>query len=247
MLNLKVAVVTGASGAIGGAVAEKFIENGYFTVGQFRNGEGNIEKLKSSLRARELADYFFPFKADFSKKGEAENLAKFTLDNFGHTDVLVSNAGVDLYKLCADTTEEEWNYIFDVNVKPSFLLTKALLPSMEKRKSGSILFVSSIWGEKGACMETAYSASKAALIGFSKALAKEVASSNITVNCVCPGVIDTPMNDAFNSDEKADLITRTPLGRFGTPREIADLIFYLCAGAPFITGQAITADGGFTL
>lgn len=244
---MKVAVITGASGAIGRATAEKFIENGYFTVGQYRNGIDNIAEFKRALETRGLSEYFFPFKADFSIKGEAEKLAKFTLDNFGHADVLVSNAGADLYKLCAETTEEEWNYMFDVNVKPAFLLTKALLPSMEKRKSGSILFVSSIWGEKGACMETAYSASKASLIGFSKALSKEVATSGITVNCVCPGVIDTPMNDGFTSGEKADLIRRTPLGRFGTPQEIADLIFYLCTSASFITGQSITADGGFTL
>ena len=118
---------------------------------------------------------------------------------------------------------------------------------MTERKKGSVLFTSSIWGVSGACMETAYSASKAALIGFGKALSKELAPSGITVNCLCPGVIDTKMNARFDSEEKADLIARTPLGRFGTPEEIADIAHYLCCRAPFITGQAIVADGGFTV
>ena len=118
---------------------------------------------------------------------------------------------------------------------------------MLERKRGKIVFVSSIWGINGACMESAYSATKAALIGFCKSLAKEVAPSGVTVNCVCPGVIDTPMNDRFSAEEKAELIAKTPLNRFGTPREIAELIAFLCEKADFITGQTITADGGFTL
>ena len=243
---MKTAAITGASGAIGGATVKKFISDGYFTVGQYNNGAEEISALKESLGA-DGGDLFFPFRADLSRSDGVESLADYVLENFGHTDALICNAGADLYKLCAETEEKEWDYIFDVNVKSAFLLVKRFIPSMTERKSGSVLFTSSIWGVSGACMETAYSASKAALIGFGKALSKELAPSGITVNCLCPGVIDTKMNARFDSEEKADLIARTPLGRFGTPEEIADIAHYLCCRAPFITGQAIVADGGFTV
>ena len=243
---MKTAGITGASGAIGGATVKKFVSDGYFTVGQYNNGAEEIAALKESLGA-DGRDIFFPFRADLSRSDGAESLAAFVLENFGHADALICNAGADLYKLCAETEEKEWDYIFDVNVKSAFLLVKRFIPSMTERKKGSVLFTSSIWGVSGACMETAYSASKAALIGFGKALSKELAPSGITVNCLCPGVIDTKMNARFDSEEKADLIARTPLGRFGTPEEIADIAHYLCCRTPFITGQAIVADGGFTV
>lgn len=244
---MKTAVITGASGALGKAIAEKFLENDYFTVGQYNTGRDRIEKFGNLLKNIGKSDYFFPFCADFSCADGANALADFTLENFGHADALVLNAGADLYKLCTDTEAAEWDRLFDINVKSAFLLVKRLLPSMLERKRGKIVFVSSIWGINGACMESAYSATKAALIGFCKSLAKEVAPSGVTVNCVCPGVIDTPMNDRFSAEEKAELIAKTPLNRFGTPREIAELIAFLCEKADFITGQTITADGGFTL
>lgn len=242
---MKVALVTGASGSIGRETALKFINNGYFTVGQFNNGNAGIGEFVSELKAENKSDYFFPFRADLKKTEDCLALADFTLENFGHADVFASVAGADVYKLCTDTTEKEWDDIFSVNVKAAFLLTKSLLPAMIERKSGSLLYVSSIWGISGACMESAYSSSKAALIGFCKAIAKEVAPSGITANCVCPGVIDTPMNARFTPQETAELIEKTPLGRLGTAKEIADLIYFLCTGAPFVTGQTVTADGGF--
>ena len=244
---MKVALITGASGAIGRETALKFINDGYFTVGQYNNGGDRMENFVSALKNENKSDYFFPFRADLKSSKDCAALAEFTLENFGHTDVFVSVAGTDVYKLCTETTEKEWDDVFSVNAKSAFLLTKSLLPAMTERKKGALLYVSSIWGVAGACMETAYSASKAALIGFCKAIAKEVAPSGITANCVCPGVIDTPMNARFSAEETAELIERTPLGRLGTAKEIADLIIFLCTGAPFVTGQAITADGGFIL
>lgn len=247
MIKVKTAIITGASGAIGSAIAEKFIKNEYFTVAQYNKGIDKINSFGENMKEQGLADYLIPFCADFSKPKDVEKLADYILANFGHADALILNAGVDLYKLCTDTTEEEWDNIFDVNVKSNFLLVKKLLPSMISRGKGKIIFISSIWGNNGACMESAYSATKSAIIGFAKSLAKEVGPSGITVNCVSPGVIDTPMNDRFSKDEKAQLIDRTPLGRFGKPEEVAELVEFLCKRGDFITGQNITIDGGFTL
>ena len=168
--------------------------------------------------------------------------------SFKSIDVLVNNSGAGLYKLITDTTESEWDNIFSVNTKSVFLVTNRVLKSMISNQKGKIINVSSMWGQVGASMEVAYSASKAAVIGYTKALAKEVAPSGINVNCVCPGVIDTPMNSRFNSDDINDLKDQTPLGRLGTPEEVAELIFFLSEGkSDFITGQIITCDGGFSL
>ncbi|MBO4251553.1 MAG: SDR family oxidoreductase [Clostridia bacterium] len=238
---MKTALVTGASGAIGRAIAEKFLNDGYFVVGGYNKNADGLLPLKNKFK-----DNFFPFKADLNNSSDIAALYGFCEKNFGHTDALILNAGKDLYKLLTDTTEEEWDEIFSVNVKSAFLLAKYCLPEMIRRQKGKILFISSVWGKAGASMETAYSASKAAMIGLTKALAKEVAPSNINVNCVCPGVIDSKMNARFNADEMRELIDSTPLKRLGTPEEVADLCYFLCSeNAAFITGQAISIDGGF--
>ena len=240
---MKVAVITGASGGIGGAIARKFLENGYFVAGTYNRNKNGIDVLKEKY-----GDTFFGVKADLAKTEDIKRLYGFIKGNFGHTDALIGCAGVDLYKLCADTKEEEWNKVFNVNVKANFLLAKECIPDMVERKSGKIVFISSVWGNVGASMESAYSASKFALNGLAKSLAKELAPSGITVNCIAPGVIDTAMNGRFSAEEKAELIGRTPAARFGTPREIAEICSFLCdTGGDFITGQVITADGGFTL
>ena len=170
------------------------------------------------------------------------------LSNYPAVSVLICNAGIDSYKLLTDTTESEWQEIFNVNVRSAFLLCKHLIPLMQKKESGRIIFLSSIWGVKGACMESAYSASKFALIGLAKSLAQEVASNSITVNCICPGIVDTPMNSAFSQEEMQEIISTTPVGRVCTPQEVAKLALYLCdEDSGFITGEAIVMDGGFTL
>ena len=240
---MKTALITGASGAIGYQVAEKFLNDGYFVVGGYNTNADSLLPLKNKFE-----DTFFPFKADLNNTSEIAALYAYCEKNFGHIDALILNAGKDLYKLLTDTTEEEWEEIFSVNVKSAFLLAKYCLPEMIKRKKGKILFISSVWGKLGASMETAYSASKAAMIGLTKALAKEVAPSAINVNCVCPGVIDSKMNARFNADEMQELIESTPLKRLGTPKEVADLCYFLCSeDAAFITGQAVSVDGGFGL
>ena len=240
---MKTALITGASGTIGGALVKKFASEGYFTVGGFYENAQSVRALEEEFKGT-----VFGVRADLKDAADTEKLFAFAQDNFGHVDALVLNAGVGLYKLLSETTVNEWDDLFAVNVRSAFLLIKKCLPEMIKRKSGKIVLVSSMWGKVGASMEAAYSASKAALIGLTRALAKEVAPSGINVNCVCPGVIDGKMNARFNAEEIGELIEKTPLKRLGTPEDIAELCYFLCSDkADFITGEAISADGGFAL
>jgi len=243
---MKKVLITGASGGIGIETARKFLENGYFVIAQYNsNNEPLIAMQKES---KDFSDYLFPVKADLSKDADIENLIKIVKDSFKGVDALVLNAGTSLYKLLTDTTDSEWDKVFDINVRSAFKLSKAFLPYMISKEKGKIVTISSIWGVSGASMEAVYSASKSALIGLTKALAKELAPSGINVNCVCPGVIDTPMNARFTDTEKQEIIDQTPLKRFGKPKEIAELIYFLSSEkADFITGQVITCDGGFIL
>jgi 3-oxoacyl-[acyl-carrier protein] reductase len=168
--------------------------------------------------------------------------------SFKSISVLVNNSGVALYKLITDTTEQDWDKLFDVNVKSAFMITNRVLKGMISAKKGKIVNVSSMWGIVGSSMEVAYSASKSAIIGYTKALAKEVGPSGINVNCVCPGVIKTPMNANLSSQDMLDLADQTPLGRIGTPEEVGELVYFLSSDkADFITGQIISCDGGFAL
>ena len=245
---MKTAVITGASGGIGSATVKEFIKNGYFVAGLYNKDDKGINALKKELTSQGLADYFVPISADLSVDGQLDFAVKRVFENFNHVDVLVNNAGVELYKLITETTKEDLYIINAVNSIAPYMLSKAVLPAMIERKKGVIINVSSIWGEVGASMETAYSMTKASLIGLTKALAKEVAPSGVRVNCVCPGAIDTKMNQRFSLEEKEEIISQIPLSRMGTAKEIGELIYFLSSDtASYITGQIITADGGFTL
>ena len=243
---MKTALITGASGSIGSACAEIFVKNGYFTAGTYNTGEKKAFELKR--RMGENGELFYPVQADLSDYGGAQAAYDYVKNNFGHADVLVYCAGAELYKLAQDTAGSELERIMNVNFNSAYLLSSLCLKDMTERKRGSIVFVSSIWGARGASMESAYSASKAALIGLTKSLAKEAGPSGVRVNCVCPGATDTKMLARFSAEELADVIERTPLGRLGTPCEMAELIYFLASEkAGFITGQSIVADGGFIL
>ena len=240
---MKTALITGASGAIGSATVEKFIENGYFVVGGFNKNEKKAKALETRFK-----DRFFGIKADLKDEKEVRALYGFAEKNFGHVDALILNAGVGLYKLFTETETAEWDEVFAINVRSSYLLAKLCLPEMIKRKRGRIVFVSSMWGKVGASMETAYSASKAALIGLTRALAKEVSPSGVTVNCVCPGVIKSEMNARFSEKDMNELALNTPARRIGEPKDVAELIYYISSDkADFITGQDFSVDGGFGL
>lgn len=245
---MKVAFITGVSGAIGGATALKFVQNGYFVVGTYFNNKTNADNLKSNLESLGYKDCFFPVKVNLNDEKSIVSAYGYTIKNFGHIDALILNAGVDIYKQIQDTSRAELENLLNINFTANYSLCRLFSENFIERKKGKIVFVSSIWGVSGASMESAYSASKFAIVGLCKSLAKELAPSNINVNCVCPGVIDTPMNSRFNKEELKDIISRTPLGRLGKSEEVASLIGFLASdNADFITGQAITVDGGFIL
>ena len=244
---MKTALITGASGGIGKSTVKKFLTEGYFVIALYNSGKKRTEDFISALKPEER-EMLYPVKCDLRCAEEVSSVISTLDQNFKHIDVLVNNAGIDIYKLLTETSEKEWDDIFTVNVKSAFSFSKYALKSMIERKSGAIVNVSSVWGVVGACMETAYSASKSALIGLTKSLSKEVAPSGITVNCVCPGVIDTPMNARLTSDERTAVINEIPVGREGSSEEVAELIYFLSSEqARYITGEAINIGGGFAL
>jgi 3-oxoacyl-[acyl-carrier protein] reductase len=240
---VKIAFITGASGGIGKATVKKFIENGYYVIGQYYSDFESVKEL-----SQEYPENFFAVKMDLTNSQEISRVLDDLGKSFKHIDVVVNNAGTALYKLITETTENEWDTLFSVNMKSAYLINNFALKSMISNGKGKIVNVSSIWGQTGASMEVAYSASKGAIISYTKALAKELAPSKINVNCVCPGVIDTKMNARLSASELDEIKSETPLGRLGTANEVAELIWFLCSEkADFITGQIITVDGGFVL
>ncbi len=245
-MSLPIAVVTGASGGIGGAITKKLVYLGYTVFAQFNNN--SIDALINQLEKEGYSNRVIKLKFDLTLEQEISNAVNEVYKSAKKIDLLVNCAGVGLYKLATKTSSEEWQKVFDVNMTGAHLLTSKILDGMIDRKSGKIINISSIWGNVGASMEVCYSASKSAMIGYTKALAKEVAPSGITVNCVCPGVIDTPMNSRFSQEEMNALVDQTPLSRIGNPSDVAGLVGFLASHeADFITGQIITVDGGFTL
>ena len=243
---MKTALITGVSGGIGKATAKKFIDNGYFVIGQYNSNQKSIDDFYLELEKENKCDYFFGIKADLNSSQDISKMMDSVEKSFKHLSVLVNNAGVSLTKLITDTTEKDWDKIFSVNLKSAYLITNRVLKGMIESKRGTIVNVSSMWGINGSSMEVAYSSTKAGLIGYTKALAKEVGYSGINVNCVCPGVIDTPMNKHLSEKDINELKEQTPLGRIGKPEEVANLIYFLSTDdADFITGQVISVDGGF--
>lgn len=242
---MKTAVITGSSQGIGRQIALEFAKNNYNVVINYNESKNEafelVEKIKKS------GGTSIAVQADVSKFQEAQRLIDLSLNEFGKIDVLVNNAGISLQKIFQDVSEAEWKNLFAVNVGSVFNCCSCVLKDMISRKSGKIINISSIWGMVGASMEVHYSASKAAVIGFTKALAKELGPSGINVNCVSPGVIDTKMNN-FDQETLAELKNETPLGKIGTALDIAKTVLFLVSsGADFITGQVISPNGGFVI
>lgn len=237
---MKNVLITGGSRGIGAACVKKFSEEGFRVFLNYNTSEKRAFKLAEETGA-------IPVKADISDMGQVKKMVKL-IDTYGGTDILVNNAGVAKQILFTDITEEEWDRVFNINVKGMFMVTREAVRSMINKKSGKIINLSSMWGITGGSCEVHYSASKAAVTGFTKALAKELGLSGITVNCVAPGVIDTEMNGNLTDEDKEMLCEETPLGRMGTAEETAELIYFLASDkASFITGQVISNNGGIVI
>mgnify|MGYP000861903134 CR=1 FL=1 len=215
----KTVLITGAAGGIGSAVAKAFARNGYNVVLNYHTAHEQVKALAHELSAFDIKA--LAIKADISDIEQVRSMVDESKRNLGFIDVLVNNAGVAQQKLFTEITQEDYNRIFDVNVRGTFNCCQCVLPAMIARHSGKIINVSSMWGVSGASCEVHYSAAKAAVIGLTKALAKEVGPSNVQVNAVAPGVIDTKMNAALDKEVLQSLSHDTPLCRIGTPGEVA--------------------------
>ena len=238
---MKVALITGGSRGIGHAMVELFAESGYSVAFTYKSSHEAAAEL--SERTGALA-----INADSANPTDIERAVKTVEEKLGNVDILINNAAVSSFSLFTDLTLEAWRASFSTNVDGAFLYSRLTLPSMIRNHSGRIINISSMWGQVGSSCEVHYSATKAALIGMTKALAKEVGPSGITVNCIAPGVIDTDMNAALSEDDMAALKDETPLMRIGTPREVAAAALFLAGDdAAFITGAVINVNGGLVV
>lgn len=236
-MKMKTVFVTGASGGIGEAIAKKFAENGYFVGVGYNSNRGKAENLAKEIDGVAV-------KADVSDEKSVSAAMNDFLLRAGRLDVLVNSAGIALpIKTLLDTTSKEFDKAFSVNVKGVYNCCKAAIPAMLDG-GGSIINISSMWGVTGGSCEAIYSASKAAVIGFTKALAKEYAAAGITINCVAPGYIDTPMNDNLSDENKKLAIADIPVGRVGEGEDVAKAVFYLAENGGFVTGEVLSVNGG---
>ena len=238
---MKNVLITGGSRGIGKALVEAFSQQGYRVAFTYNKSEEAASLLANKCSALAL-------KADSRNEKEVDAAVEAARCELGGIDILINNAGVSSFSLFTDLSLEEWNDTFAVNVGGAFLFTKAVLPDMISKKWGRIINISSIWGAVGSSCEVHYSASKAALIGFTKALSKELGPSNITVNAIAPGYIDTDMNKNVADCDREAFAADTPLGRIGKPEEIASAALYLASdSASFITGDVLNVSGGYVV
>jgi 3-oxoacyl-[acyl-carrier protein] reductase len=238
---MKTVLITGASGGIGSAVAVKFAEKGYFVCAGYNSSAEKADKICDNIISE--GGMAQKYKCDITSEDDIENMFRRIEKDHGEIDVLVNNAGISQIKLFDEITMEEWNRMIAVNLTSVYAVSRRAVVSMIRRKKGAIVNVSSIWGQTGASCETHYSASKGGVIALTKALAKELAPSGITVNCVCPGAIDTAMNAFLSDEERKELEEEIPVGRLGKPEEVADAVIF-SAENNYLTGQIIAVNGG---
>lgn len=242
----KTAFVTGASRGIGRAIACALAREGYAVGINYLKEKEKAEEVVNTLRAEGFSA--MAVQADVADRAAITAAIRAVEAEFGGIDVLVNNAGISEQHLFQEVSDEFWHRVFSVNVDGAFHTIQAVLPRMIREKSGSIINISSIWGQRGASCEVTYSSTKAALIGMTRSLAMELAPSRVRVNCVAPGVINTDMVQVLGEDVLQQLAEETPIGRLGTAEDIAAAVAFLVSDkASFITGQVLTADGGFIL
>lgn len=243
---MKTVLITGAGTGIGKACANLFAVRGYNVAINYNKSEPAALALEKSLSGAGLPAK--AFQCDITKKDEVVKMFDEINKRFGTVKVLINNSGIAEQKLFTDISEQDWDRMFDVNVKGTFLCSQMAIKQMLIKHAGSIVNISSMWGQIGASCEVHYSASKAAVIGLTKALAKEVGPSGIRVNCICPGVIETKMNSNLGQETMAELSEETPLGRLGDADDVAKAVLFLAEkDADFITGQILGVNGGFVI
>lgn len=238
---MKNVLITGGTKGIGKATCELFSSKGYRTIILYKSDDESAKKLSCETGC-------ICYKQDITDFCATEKTITEITNRYGAIDILINNAGISQQKLFIDISPSDWQRMLSTNLESIYNVTNTVLKSMIYKKSGVIINVSSIWGEHGASCEVHYSASKSAIIGFTKALAKEMGLSGIRVNCISPGMIDTHMNDIFSQDEKTQIINQIPLGRMGTATDCANLIYFLASDdAKYITGQNISINGGWEM
>lgn len=243
---MKYALITGGSRGIGAAVARLFARRGWGVAIGYVHNEAQAAKLVQEIKTMGLPALAVP--ADVADQNQVREMVDNVLEKFCQLDILVCSAGISHVGLISQIDGEQWRRLFAVNVDGVHHCCRSVLPHMLERKFGSIVTVSSMWGQVGASCEAAYSATKGAVIAYTKALAKELGPSNIRVNCVAPGVIRTEMNACLSQSDLSCLADETPLGRIGTPEEAAAAIAFLASDdASFLTGQVIAPNGGFVI
>ena len=236
-------LITGASRGIGRAVAIEFAKNKHNIIICAKSDLKGLKKTRQLVENEGVSCYIGL--CDVTNEESVKDFISNSAKTIGQTDVLINNAGISYIGLLQDMSLEDWNKVLSTNLTSAFLMSKYVIPEMLKKQSGHIINISSVWGNIGASMEVAYSASKGGINSFTKALAKELAPSNISVNAISPGFIDTDMNKVFEKGELDAIFEEIPMGRAGKPSEVAKLI-YKIAMSDYITGQIITIDGGWT-
>ena len=236
-------LITGASRGIGRAVAIEFAKNKHNIIICAKSDLKGLQNTKQLVENEGVSCYIGL--CDVTNEDSVKDFISDSVKIIGQTDILINNAGISYIGLLQDMSFEDWNKVLSTNLTSAFLMSKYVIPEMLKKHSGHIINISSVWGNIGASMEVAYSASKGGINSFTKALAKELAPSNISVNAISPGFIDTDMNKVFEKDELDAIFEEIPMGRAGSPSEVAKLI-YKIAMSDYITGQIITIDGGWT-
>ena len=243
-MNKKTVLVTGASRGIGRAIALAFAKEGYHVFLNCNHSVIQLEKVHAEIEALPNASCDMVI-GDVGNPDHVEKMFKSIYKKCDCLDVLVNNAGIAHIGLLSEMTDKEWNRIIQTNLSSVFYCSRAVIPEMVSKKEGKIINISSMWGTSGASCEAAYSATKAGVHGLTKALAKELAPSNIQVNAIACGVIDTAMNQQLSEEDKIVLKNEIPASRFGTPEEVADVVLQLATSPSYLTGQIIGVDGGY--
>ncbi len=240
----QVAIVTGASRGIGREIAKSLAKQNIKVIANYNNSEEKAIELKKELEAEGIVIDIV--KADVSKREEIKNLVKYAIENYEKIDILINNAGISEYKLFTDETDEDWNKVINTNLYSAFAVSQEVIPNMIKNKNGCIINISSVWGMVGASMEVLYSVSKAGIDGLTKALAKELGPSNIRVNAIAPGIVDTDMCKNFTEEEIENIKEEIPLERIGKVEDISKCINWLI-NDNYTTGQIISINGGWII